>query len=94
MYSESSSLWTPELQKAVTFKKGDDGVFFLTDIELQTTMPAITASLYKDSHEYSWVEIFSRSNEDLYYVVNVKKPGEVAFKVTQQNERFKKEMEF
>jgi hypothetical protein len=94
MYSESSSLWTPELQKAVGFKKGDDGVFFLTGIELHTTMPTITISLYKDSYEYSWLEIFSKSNEDLYYVVNIKKPGEVAFKVTQQNERFKKSMEF
>jgi hypothetical protein len=50
MYSDSSSLWTPKLENAVGFQKGDDGIFFMNPIELQTTMPFITTSLYKDDY--------------------------------------------
>jgi hypothetical protein len=48
MYSESSSLWTPELKNAVGYQKGDDGMFFVNPTELQCVLPIITISYYKD----------------------------------------------
>ena len=63
MYAEASPLWTPELQKAVGFQKGDDGIFYLTPTELQSLMPIVTVSLYKDDYEYSYIDVQSKSNE-------------------------------
>lgn len=76
------------------FQPGDDGVFYLNPTELHSLMPCVTVSYYRDSYEYSWLEITSKSNEDIYYIINVKNKAEIAFKLTQQNERFRKNMIF
>jgi hypothetical protein len=57
-------------------------------------MPVITTSLYKDNYEYSYIEVQSKSNEDVYFIVNIKTKGEIAVKLTQQNERFVTNMEY
>jgi len=57
-------------------------------------MPVITTSYHRDTYQYSFLEIHSKSNEEVYFIVNVKNPGELAFKLTQQNERFRENMEF
>lgn len=92
MYSQSSPLWTPELKKAVGFQAGEDGIFYLNPTQLQSIMPCVAVSYYKDDYEYSYIQLQSKSNEDLYFVVNVKKKGELAIKVTQQQQRFRKDM--
>lgn len=57
-------------------------------------MPCVATSLYRDDYEYSYIEVESKSNEDVFFIVNVKTKGELAIKVTQKNERFRKEMEW
>lgn len=75
MYSETSTLWTPELKRAVGFSAGEDGIFFLTPTELQSTMPCIAVSMCRDDYEYSYVEMNSKSSEYSYFIVNIKKKG-------------------
>lgn len=62
MYSESSTLWTPQLKQAVGFSQGDDGIFYLNPTELHTLMPVVTVSYYRDDYEYSHIEVNSKSN--------------------------------
>lgn len=62
MYSENSTLWTPQMKKAVGFKTGDDGQFYLTPTQLHQLMPYISISLFRDNYEYSYTDINSKSN--------------------------------
>lgn len=82
-WSDSSSLWTPELKKLCKVQKSDDGVFWISIEDFVKYFQGIGVARVHETYFYNSINIDLRSKNYEIVRLNIEKETHVYFSVNQ-----------
>jgi len=86
-WSDTSSMWTPELKQRLQVENKDDGIFFMEYKDFLKYFDDIQICYTHDNHKYHSQRVTSDANHAVYFKVKIEQEGKYYFTVNQESKR-------